>query len=181
MVEGGETAAAVRAPGAMIGSVIGLVGGTVFVLVNRGELPQAWSTAALIAWVVLLLVAAWAVLVRRGGARQTSAPHPRAGLIYGLSVLGMLVFFIGGSALLRAGGVPELGPALIALGVGLHFIPFARAFGVPFFFGLGGAVSVVGGLGLVLGLVWTPVAAPAAAVLAGLLMVALIGTAATRR
>ena len=181
MVEQGQSTEAVRAPGSMIGSVIGLVGGTVFVLVNRGELPQAWSTAALVAWVVLLLGAAWAVFVRRGGARQTSAPHRRAGLVYGLSVLGMLAFFVAGSAVLRAADVPELGPALIALGVGLHFIPFARAFGVPFFTGLGGAVSVVGGLGLALGLVGAPVAAPAAAVLAGLLMVALIGAAATRR
>ena len=166
-----------RPPGAAVGSLIGMIGGTVFVLVNRAQLPQPWSVAALVAWAVLLLFAVWAVFVRRGTVRRTTAQHPRAGMIYGLSCLAMVLFFVGGSAVLRAAGVPELGPALIALGVGLHFIPFAQAFGVPFFTGFGAAVSVAGALGLLLGLLVSPLAAPASAVLAGLLMVGLIGAA----
>jgi hypothetical protein len=59
---------------------------------------------------------------------------------------------------------------LIAAVVGVHFLPFAWAFGEAMFFVLGGAVAGLGVVGLVLGALGVPAAADALAVLAGLAM-----------
>ena len=44
---------------------------------------------------------------------------------------------------------------MIVLAVGLHFLPFARAFDTPMFTRLGVVMTVPGGTGLLLGLAWT--------------------------
>lgn len=71
-------------------------------------------------------------------------------------------------------------PAVVALAVGLHFVPLAAAFGLRFFTLLGVALATIGATGLVLGLTWNITAAPAAAVLAGLAMTALVAGNAIR-
>jgi hypothetical protein len=65
-------------------------------------------------------------------------------------------------------------PALIAAVVGLHFLPFAWAFGERMFLVLGGAVAALGTAGLVVGALDVPHAAEVAAVSAGLVMLVLI-------
>lgn len=161
-----------------IGSTIGLVGGTVFVLANRSALPGHWSTAALVAWLVALAAAVYSTYVLRVERRPDAAPSRWAGPIYLGSCLAMIALIAAGSAVLRARGQGDAVPALIALAVGLHFIPFSRAFGLDFFTRLGIALSTIGAVGLVLALTWTLTAAATAAVLAGLVMTAMIAAGA---
>ena len=76
--------------------------------------------------------------------------------------------------MLTAVGHGDLRPALIAGVVGLHFLPFAWAFGERLFHPLGLALIVLGGTGLIAGLAGVTWAADAAAVVSGLVMLALV-------
>lgn len=114
-----------------IGSGVGLVGGTVFVLGNRVALPDPWSAVAVWAWLPLLALAVWAVFVRRPRRAAVAPPqHHRAGFIYLGACVGMVALIAAGRALLAPAGFAESVPAVVALAVGLHFVPFAAAFGL---------------------------------------------------
>ena len=63
---------------------------------------------------------------------------------------------------------------MIAAVVGLHFIPFAWAFGERMFYLLGSVVATLGGVGLLVGVMGVPHAADAMAVTAGLVMQVII-------
>jgi len=63
---------------------------------------------------------------------------------------------------------------LIAAIVGLHFIPFAWAFGERMFYWLGSLVAALGAIGLLAGVMGVPRAADAMAVTAGLAMQVII-------
>ncbi len=179
--------ASLRAPGYtrpadpyVWGPFVGAIGATTFVLVNRGFLPEPWPLVALVAWVLLLVafVASVVVLPRRFGER--ALPSPRAGLIYLVSVLAMVGAIALGRRLLAAGDHGNVEGALIAIAVGLHFVPFARAFGAPVFGPLGWVVAGVGAVGLALGLLVAPVWAAVGAVVAGLAMLAILAWDARR-
>jgi hypothetical protein len=158
----------------VLGGLVGAVGASAFVLVNRTELPAPWPVVALVLWLVALGAFAWASLLRRRVLPELPAPGPRAGAVYGCAVLGMVGLIVAGGAVLRATGHEDLQPALVALAVGLHFLPFAAAFRAPVFRVLGALVGAVGAAGLLLGLVAGPVWALAAAVVAGLVMLAVM-------
>ena len=123
--------------------------------------------AALSLWV------AW-VLVRPRGFDPLAQPAPRAGFVYGASVVGMLVVIWVGARLLAATDRAELVPAVVASAVGLHFLPFARAFRAPVFWSLGAVLALLGAAGLVLGLAGLTAAAPGAGVLAGIARIAMV-------
>jgi hypothetical protein len=97
-------------------------------------------------------------------------------VVYTASVVAMLVLIRFATTALGALGAEHLRPAAIAVAVGLHFLPFAWAFpSASRLFGvLGVVVATLGAAGLALGLLGTPTAGAAAAVLAGLTMLALI-------
>lgn len=158
----------------VLGSIIGSAGASAFVHVNRGLLPGYGPTVALVAWAVALAVVVWVVLLRPRTLPRTPAPAPRAGLVYVAAVVGMLVLMSLGRLALAALGHEDLQPAVVVLAVGLHFVPFARAFRAPVFGTLGLVVAALGVLGLVAGLVAGAVLAAAAAVLTGLVMLAVI-------
>lgn len=162
------------------GAVVGAVGGSVFVHANRGDLPYAVSVVAAVLWAGALAVFVWAVLVAE---RRFPALKPlarSAGWVYLLSVAGMLALIQVGRLLLDSVGEVEAAPALIVLAVGLHFLPFARAFDTPMFTRLGLVMTVLGVVGLVLGIAWTATAAAGVAVLTGLVMLLVIAEAALR-
>lgn len=164
-----------------LGSTIGLIGGAVFVLVNRTALPPLASTAALVCWIVLLMGAIWAVWIRRAPqSADPLPPRPRAGLAYGLACAGMVLLIVAGSNALRLWDMAGAIPPLVAAAVGLHFLPFAQAFRAPFFTLLGLAMTVIGGVGFVLAFVVGVTWAASAAVLAGLVMTGLIAYDAAR-
>ncbi len=162
------------------GPVIGAVGATVFVHANRGQLTDTASTGALALWTGALAAFVWAVFLfpRRF---PPPGPLPRsAGWVYLASVIGMIALIQAGRFVLQAGDRDELAPAVIVLAVGLHFLPFARAFRAPVFARLGVVMAALGGTGLVLGLAWTATAAPAAAVVTGLVMLVVMADDALR-
>jgi hypothetical protein len=164
----------------VLGGLVGAVGASVFVLVNRSRLADPWPAVALVLWVVALGAFAWVALLRPRVLPALERPAPWAGAVYGASVVGMLGLIAAGGAVLRGTGHADLQPSLVALAVGLHFLPFAAAFRAPVFRLLGAAVASVGAVGLVLGLLVGPSAAAGAAVVAGLVMLVLITVDAQR-
>lgn len=164
----------------VIGAVIGAAGASAFVHANRGVLPGPWATVAVVAWAVALLVWGWAVLVRPRRLADAGPPARGAGLVYVGSVLGMLALFAVGRRVLDALDRHELMPAVVVIGVGLHFLPFARAFGAPVFATLGLTLAAIGLAGLRLGVVAGAVPVAAAAVLTGVVMLLLVALDATR-
>lgn len=164
----------------VLGVVIGGAGASAFVHVNRGLLPAPWPTAALLAWTAALLVCAWVVLLRPRRLRDVGPPRPGAGVVYTASVAGMLAAFAVGRRVLDAVDRPELMPAVVVVAVGLHFVPFARAFGAPVFGTLGWALAAIGVVGLLLGVVAGAVPVAAAAVVTGVVMLLLMALDAVR-
>ncbi len=104
----------------------------------------------------------------------------RAGVTYLSSVVGMLVLIRLGTVLLYDAGSAGLQPALIVVAVGLHFLPFAKAFHTPMFVVLGSLMTLLGAAGLVLGWVWDERAAAASAVVSGIAMLVVIAVDAGR-
>lgn len=89
--------------------------------------------AAVAVAVVLAVLALLALYVRPTALGTFREPSRRALLVYGGCVVGELVLIAAGSRLLAGLGHAELRPALIAGVVGLHFVPFAWAFGERMF------------------------------------------------
>jgi len=159
---------------AVLGSVIGMAGASVFMLVNRDALPGPWPLVALLAWAALLAAAVWAVFLAPRRVHDVGAPSRWAGPTYGASVLGMVALIVVGTRLARQVGVDSAQPAVVAAAVGLHFIPFAWAFRARAFAWMGGVVAALGLLGvLAAALLGTP-SGEAAAVLAGAAMLAFL-------
>jgi len=156
------------------GSLIGLLGGLVFIGSYSSALGAAVSTVAWIAGVVLVLAALSAHYVWPLALGPMAQPSRLALVTYLACVAGELALINLGSRALTAAGDGELRPALIAAVVGLHFIPFAWAFKERMFFWLGGLVCVTGATGLLVGALGVAHAAEAAAVLAGLVMLTVI-------
>jgi hypothetical protein len=153
----------------VLGSVIGAIGASAFMLGSRGTMTGPWPTATLGLWLVAILAYACVVLVRPRTFADSAGPRPRAGLVYVASVVGMFVVIAGGSAILRGLDHADIVVSLVAVAVGLHFLPFASAFRAPVFAVIGTVVAGCGVAGLVIG--WfAPAAAVAAAVAAGLAM-----------
>ncbi|SDD96726.1 hypothetical protein SAMN04489747_2167 [Auraticoccus monumenti] len=156
------------------GSVVGLVGGLVFVLSYSPDLGSLVSTLARVAGVVGAATALFAHYVRPTALGPLARPGAAALATYGLCVVGELVLIVVGTRVLVSAGAGALRPALIATAVGVHFIPFAWAFRERMFHHLGGAVTAIGVAGLLLGALGVTRAAAAAAVLAGLVMITFI-------
>jgi hypothetical protein len=101
-------------------------------------------------------------------------PSRRALIVYVACVAGELAGIAAGSRLLTSLGHGDLRPALIAGIVGVHFLPFAWAFGEGMFYRLGLALLILGSTGLAAGYAGLTHAAEAGAVLSGLVMLALV-------
>ncbi|MDQ2737808.1 MAG: hypothetical protein M3Y35_04120 [Actinomycetota bacterium] len=156
------------------GSLIGLAGGLLFIGSYSAAFGHAVWIGGWIAGLALVAAALTAHYIRPVPLGPLTRPRPASLAIYGVCVIGELAAINLGSRALTAGGHDELRPALIAAVVGLHFIPFAWAFGERMFYWLGGLVASLGALGLVAGFMRTPHAADAAAVAAGLVMLTII-------
>jgi hypothetical protein len=154
------------------GSVIGLIGGMVFVASYSPALGFVVSALAWAAGIALVAAALVAHYVRPVPLGPLERPRPLALAVYGFCVVAQVAVIAVGSNALSAAGRSELRPALIATVVGLHFLPFAWAFAERMFLVLGAAVAALGTVGLLAGLA-VPQAPEGAAVLAGLVMLAL--------
>jgi hypothetical protein len=156
------------------GSLIGLVGGMVFIASYSPALGVVVATLAWAVAIAAVLAALFAHYVRPVPLGHLERPRPVALAVYLACVVGEVALIAAGSNALAAAGRSDLRPALIAAVVGLHFLPFAWAFGERMFLVLGGAVAGFGVTGLLVGALEVPAAAEAAAVLAGLVMLLLV-------
>lgn len=156
------------------GSLIGLVGGIVFIGSYSAVFGPVVSAIAWVGGVAGVLAALFAHYVRPVPLGPFARPRRLALAAYCGCVLGELALIAAGSRVLTATGHSELQPALIAAVVGLHFMPFAWAFQEGMFLYLGGALTAIGAAGLAAGLLGVPHAADAAAVVAGVVMLIII-------
>ena len=156
-------------PGQRIGSLIAAVFGLIYVLINAGPLPGAWTLTLR----VLAAVAFGAVLVAVLGstvpARDRSGHERRVfGRGYWLVVAAeFIALFVGVRVLSGPLHAPEAGVAWVSLVVGVHFFALAVVFGQRFFHQLGGAITACGVIGLVLAA--TGAGEPTIALVAGVL------------
>jgi hypothetical protein len=138
-------------PSVPIGSIIGAIGGLVFVLVNAGAIPGTvyWEVAAVAAF---LAIAYFVVL--RGPRVHQPAPSRSALRTYGICVAAMVVAIpLGASLITNVLDKPDAVPIWVVFVVGVHFLPFARAFHLPVFRWLAVALMLVAALGTTLLLV----------------------------
>jgi hypothetical protein len=155
------------------GSVIGAIAGLVFVLANAGELPAAaaFRTAGVVAFVLVVVV------VLRGPRAEPPRPSRGALRTYVLCVAAELVAVPVGALVIRTlDGPPELVVVWVVLVVGVHFLPFAWAFGLPVFGVLARTLIALALVGGALTLAVDAGAGPWTAVAAGFV---LLGFAAT--
>jgi hypothetical protein len=160
------------------GALIGLAGAAVFVFsyTPAGPLPL------LVRWGVVAVIAAalWFLFVRPRSLGPF-VPPSRVGIaVYLACVAGELALIAVGTRLLESAGAGELRPALIALVVGLHFLPFSWAFHERMFALLGGLLVLLGALGLLTGAA-EALAVASGAVMALLLLAYSLGAFARRR
>lgn len=161
-----------------LGTLIGAVAGTAFVLANTGSspLPVALPLRALA--VVALVVVVAAVGRNAGPVAEVQSEVPRSfWVIVGVEVLAIVL----GCALLSGPlDRPEAAVAWIAFVVGGHFIGCARALDQPLFGWLGAALLLCGSGGLVLA--WDRADVVAVDLVAGVLPgVVLLGFALVRQ
>ena len=156
------------------GGLVGLAGGLVFVPSYSDPLGTIASSFADVAATALALTAVVLLFVRPAALGPLVRPRALAVLTYLACVAGEVILIGLGSRLLTDAGAAELRPALIAAVVGLHFLPFAWAFGERMFYLLGGVVAALGGAGLGMGAIGVPRAAEVAAVAAGFAMLLVI-------
>lgn len=163
------------------GSLVGLVGATTFITAYSPVLGPVVSATTRAAGLVGVTAALFAHYVRPVRLGPLVRPRRLALLTYGGCVLAELALLASGSRLLASTGHDSLRPALIAAVVGLHFLPMSWAFQERLFLYLGTAVTALGAAGLVSGRLGLRHAPEAAAVAAGLVMLALITTHARGR
>jgi hypothetical protein len=153
------------------GALIGLVGACVFVF---SYTSGSTGGAAIGARILVLALVATTLCFLFVAPRPLGPFVPARGWqigVYVLCVIAEVAVIAVGSRLLGAAGVAELRPALIALVVGVHFLPFAWAFKERMFYTLGGTLILLGGAGLLIG---TSTSALVAAVVSGLAMACLV-------
>ncbi len=136
----------------VVGSIIALVFGTVFVEVNSGGLPGSWPLVVRVAGAVVAVGLLIAVLrAARGGADRNVPGAGFADRRYWniVGVEGLALF--GGLAVINAVlGRPEFAVPWIALVVGVHFVVLGQVWRLELFKWLGVVQTVLGVAGFVL-------------------------------
>lgn len=114
-----------------IGSIIGAIGGVVFVLVNAGAVPASlvWRITAAVAFAAI----GWFVVLRGPEIGQAPPSHP-AMRTYWTSVAALVVAIpVGAAVISNVLNKPNAVLVWVVFVVGVHFLPFSRAFGLPVF------------------------------------------------
>jgi hypothetical protein len=131
----------------VVGSMVAITFGTVFVLVNSGGLPDPWPLVIRAACVlVAALLVAGLVLVARKAPPATQAPASdfvdrRYWIIVALEAVALFGgLFVVNGVLHRA----AVSVAWVALVVGVHFFGLARIWRMPLYYWLGAAMTVLG-------------------------------------
>lgn len=159
--------------GQRLGSMIGAIGGVVFVLVNAGALGSPVSIVLRIVGVVVFVATIWYAVIRTRNHPPGPRPPAEALRVYRLCVVAEVVAIpVGAQVLVRMFDRPDLTLVWVVFVVGVHFLPFARAFRVPLFTGLGAALVAVAVIGGLVTVTISPAGAPLAGVTAGFVLLA---------
>ncbi|MDN4611793.1 DUF7010 family protein [Arthrobacter burdickii] len=150
-----------------MGTLIGLFGACVFVFSYTPGIAELLVVVSRTLVVGAVACTLWFLFASPRYLGPFTAPRGQQIGIYLLCVAMEFALIAFGTGRLTSMGKLELQPALIALVVGLHFIPFAWAFRERMFYSLGGVLAVLGGVGLLIG---TQTSALGAAVGSGLVM-----------
>lgn len=150
-----------------IGTLVGLFGAYVFVFSYTPGFADLLRVGVRALVICAIIATVWFLFASPRYLGPFTAPRGRQIGIYLLCVLMEFALIAFGTGRLTSIGKLELQPALIALVVGLHLIPFAWAFKEGMFYILGGVLAGLGGLGLLIG---TQSSALGAAVGSGLVM-----------
>lgn len=114
--------------------MIAACAGLVFMVVNAGALPGDVALAVRVLGVMFFIAVMWfTMLSGTGEATQQGVPDQEAWRIYWLAVAFEVVLIPFGAAALSRSGHVELVVPWVAFVVGMHFLPFARTFGLPGF------------------------------------------------
>lgn len=151
-------------------ALIGAGFGALFVVINAGALPVPWPLPVRLAGLLLTLAVVARVLL----ARPAPAPRPQPSAMRTywrwVAIEGMAIF--AGTALLSRFGLGEYGVLWVIAVVGVHFLPFATAFGRPAYAVLGRALVALALVGVLLTLWFGALAAALAGVGAGVALLA---------
>ncbi len=158
--------------GARIGSLIGSIGGLVFVLINAGSLAAPLDTVLRVLGGLAFAAVVWFAVARpRAGVAPAGPPSRRAIRVYGTSVTAMaLAIPVGAGLINNVLHRPELTVPWVVLAVGLHFLPFASAFDAPVFARLAWTMAAVAVAGAALSLAVGATGAAWTGVLAGFVL-----------
>ncbi|GIL30791.1 hypothetical protein [Actinocatenispora comari] len=165
--------AAGRSPGQVVGSLIAIAFGMVFVVVNSGGLATPWPTVVRLAGVAVAAGLLIALVVRRprpaprareAGTRARDVGTPgsteRAGAgatffgyrrFWVIVAIEAVALFAGLYVINGVLGHSEVAVAWVAVVVGVHFVGLGRAFRLTRFHVLGAAMTALGVAGFVLG------------------------------
>lgn len=157
-----------------VGALVGIAGGLVFVLANLSWAPMPLRAGTAAVAVALAAGTLWALFRSPRPLGTPAAVGIGAWWVYLASVAGMLALIAGARALLTSSGHAAAIPVAIAVAVGLHFLPFARAFRERHFVDLAVALVGIGVVGVAVAIATGPPAGEVAAVAAGLAMLALM-------
>ena len=167
--------------GPRTGSLVGAIGGVLFVLLNAGSAGGPAGVVLRVAGVAGFAFVLWFSVLRPAARRPGPAPAPRALRTYLVCVAGEVVAIpLGAQVLTRLADRPGLVLPWVVVVVGIHFVPFAHAFGVRLFAVLGGTLVAVGVLGGALALAVDPRAAALSGVVAGFVLLAFAAAGGTR-
>ena len=156
--------------GQRIGSMIGAIGGLVFVLVNAGPLGTPVSLVLRVLGGVVFVATIWWAVIRSLGV-DTGPPARAALRVYAISVIAELVAIVlGAQILVRVLHRPELTLVWVVFVVGVHFIPFSRAFSLSRFAVLGAALIATALIGGLITVLVTPLGSPWTGVVAGFVL-----------
>lgn len=155
------------------GALIGIVGGLVFIFSYAPALSAPLSVGAETIGIALAVAALVGHYLRPTSLGPFREPSCSALVVYLGCVAGELAAIAVGSRLLTRLAHGDVRPALIAAVVGVHFLPFGWAFHERMFYPLGSALLALGIVGLAAGFAGVTHAAETAAVLSGLVMLAL--------
>ena len=151
---------------ALFGSIIGVVFGVVFFLANAGPFGTPGSIIVRVAGVLIGVALLIRILQLRRGVTVTDDALG-FGRSYWYVVLAEVILLFGGVVVInRVLDHPEASVAWVAVVVGVHFLVLARVWAERIFTVLGGVMTALGVIGIVLAL--TTHSALAVAAVAGL-------------
>lgn len=145
-------------------------------LLNAADFPSPADTATRVAGAVAFLAVIWFAVLKPGPAVEAPEPSRNAVRVYWLCVVFEVIAIpVGAQVITRAFERPDLVILWVVLVVGVHFVPFAKAFSLPLFGFLGWTLVGIAAAGTAAALTVDAVAAPVAGVAAGFILLGFSG------